>query len=463
MSVHGVIAVNRFGYGAKPGELAKAISNPQGFLKQQLKQPEFNRVLPSASELMQKLYQQRQQAKMLESKKQESQKQQTQNKESATSPSNNNQTKKPPKVQQQAYRDFCQDSFKAAVKSDNSLSWRLLDFFSNHFSVTAQGPVMTALAPTLEREAIAPNLFGSFADMLDAVVHHPAMLVYLNNQQSFGVNSKIGKRKGKGLNENLAREILELHTLGVDGPYNQTDVIALAKGISGWSVSNKSKHSGRNGFFYRDAGHEPGSQQLVGKRFGQSGEAQGRAMLKHLALHPSTAKFVSYKLAKHFISDEPEQELVNALVARWQQTQGNLKQVVEALIEHPLAWQSERAKFITPREHLIFAHRVTAAPLPKTRNLIGLLNQLGQRPFKAGSPAGYGDTEGDWLSDKVMIDRITWSRMLAAKVSKLDVKQLIEQVWDEQLSQRSYLSITRAESRVDAITLLLMSPETLRR
>ena len=131
---------------------------------------------------------------------------------------------------------FINDSLLQNIQAHNGLAWRLLDFYSNHFSVSSNGGLMTFIAPTLEREAIAPQLFGKFEDMLLAVMKHPAMLVYLNNERSYGPNSKIGrKRPDKGLNENLAREVLELHTLGVNGGYNQTDVIELAKAISGWS------------------------------------------------------------------------------------------------------------------------------------------------------------------------------------------------------------------------------------
>jgi uncharacterized protein (DUF1800 family) len=218
------------------------------------------------------------------------------------------QNNKAPNYSQQIFRQLSADTLTQAINSENSLNWRLLDFFSNHFSVTAQGAVMTALAPTLEREAIAPHIHGQFEDMLLTVCKHPAMLIYLNNDKSAGPNSGYGKRKHRGLNENLAREILELHTLGVNVDYQQADVNELAKGITGWSIAfAKEKNSG---FKFRSFWHESGEHILLNKTYPQKNIRQGEAMLINLARHPATAEHLCYKLARHFISDEPPQSLV---------------------------------------------------------------------------------------------------------------------------------------------------------
>lgn len=286
MSSQAVIAVNRFGLGARGNELQQATKNPMLYLTNQLVTPEFNDKLPNSNQLLLHL------ADFIQKRRFSNF---APNCELPNKKNKSNKKQKP--FFQKSYQQLCCDTVIRAIRSPNSVSWRLLDFFSNHFSVTALGQKMVALAPTLEREAIAPNMLGNFEDMVLAVMHHPTMLIYLNNDRSFGPNSKIGQRSKKGLNENLAREMMELHTLGVNGGYSQADVIELAKGITGWSVALPLKDY-KVGFYYRDSGHEPGDRTLLGKNYAQKGEAQGIAMIKALARHPATAKHLCLKLAK---------------------------------------------------------------------------------------------------------------------------------------------------------------------
>ncbi|WP_338049501.1 DUF1800 domain-containing protein [Parashewanella hymeniacidonis] len=350
----------------------------------------------------------------------------------------------------------------SAIRSSDSLSWRLLDFFSNHFSVTALGQKMVALAPTLEREAIAPNMLGNFEDMLLAVMHHPTMLIYLNNDRSFGPNSKVGKRSKKGLNENLAREMMELHTLGVNSGYTQADVIELAKGITGWSVALPLKDY-NVGFYYRDNGHEPGKRILLGTEYPQQGEAQGTTMMTDLARHPSTAKHLCFKLAKHFISDTPPQSLQDKMFKRWQETNGNIKQVMIAMINADESWHPQSVKFKTPREYIISAHRALNLTPKNHQSLIWSLNLLGQSPFKANSPEGYGDIEANWNGPSALMSRIDWSAQLVKRRQRTNPKVLSQQLFADTLSDNTQTLIQHAESRQNALTLLLMSPEFLRR
>ncbi|MEC4724683.1 DUF1800 domain-containing protein [Shewanella sp. D64] len=449
MSLSAVIAVNRFGYGAKAGELEQAKQDPKSFLINQLQPISFNQDLPNSHQLLRQLaqyHQEKKQAKKLRKK---------------TSNQAPLSFKKIMPFFRASYTELCADSIHQTISSSNSMMWRLLDFFSNHFSVSAQGPMMTTLAPTLEREAIAPYLLGSFSDMLVAVVHHPAMLKYLNNEQSFGPNSKAGK-KGKGLNENLAREILELHTLGVNSGYTQEDVIELAKGISGWSIAKPSIDD-KNGFYYRKRGHEPGLRRLLNKIYTEKGEAQGIAMLRSLAMEPKTAEHVCYKLARHFIADEPSRVLVKRLSERWLATQGNLQQVVLSLIDSPESWAPISQKFKSPREHLISTYRGLSLSVNKPRKLISMLTTLGQQPFKANSPKGYGDNELSWNGANALLVRIDWSVNVVHRKRNIEVKLLIPQLFGQQISERSYLEISRAESRENALVLLLMSRDFLRR
>ena len=191
---------------------------------------------------------------------------------------------------------------------------RLVMFWSNHFCVSANKGPVRGMAGAYEREAIRPHVLGRFVDMLLAVERHPAMLVYLDNHVSIGPNSRAGLNRGLGLNENLAREILELHTLGVGGGYTQEDVTNLARILTGWTVANLANPVGEPGrFFFAPARHEPGAWTVLGKRYGEAGMAAGEAVLRDLARHPATARHIARKLARHFVSAEPPAALVARL------------------------------------------------------------------------------------------------------------------------------------------------------
>jgi uncharacterized protein (DUF1800 family) len=321
---------------------------------------------------------------------------------------------------------------------------------------------MVGLSGTLEREAIAPNLLGSFEDLLLAVEQHPAMLIYLNNEKSFGPNSRIAKKRKIGLNENLAREIMELHTLGVDGGYSQGDVIELAKGITGWSVKNPIKERSA-GFIFRPYAHEPGSRNLLGKEYGQKGIAQGQQMLRDLAMHPATAKYVCFKLAHHFVAENPPASLLNKMEMTWMKTGGNLKQVMVSLFSADEAWSASVQKFKTPREFIISTNRAIALKNIKPKALYNSLVSLGQQPFNAGSPAGFSDDESDWLGASALMARIDWSTMVSGYLKRSNAEKLMTVALGDSVSQHTYQSVMRAESRQQAMTLLLMSPEFQRR
>lgn len=360
------------------------------------------------------------------------------------------------------YVKMSAESLKQVISSEYSVSWRLLDFFSNHFSVSTSGRLMVGLSPTLEREAIAPNLLGNFAEMLLAVEQHPAMLIYLNNEKSFGPNSRMVNKRKVGLNENLAREILELHTLGVDGGYNQADVIELAKGITGWSVKNMQKEHG-TGFVFRAYGHEPGTRTLLGKKYSQRGISQGEQMLRDLAMNPTTARYVCSKIAHHFVSESPPQALIDKMQATWLNNQGNIKQVMLTLFEAEEAWLASAQKYKTPREFVISAYRAIAPNNINGKVLFNSLNNLGQTPFNAGSPAGYSDEQSDWLGASALMARVEWSTLISAQVHRINAEQVMARALGSSISENTYQLVMRAESRQQASTLLLMSPEFQRR
>ncbi|TEW53729.1 DUF1800 domain-containing protein [Psychromonas sp. RZ22] len=452
------IAMQRFALGARPNDIKRIENIAQPWLLNQLTfKPavEFDSTLPDSNEILiiQEKYKQAQKAFKEYAKHQP-----------ITANMSDNKDMQPPKNPNQAiYKQLTADALQQSINSFNSFNWRCLDFFSNHFSVSTQGSIMRGLAPTLEREAIAPHLFGRFEDLLLAVYQHPAMLIYLNNETSIGPSTKYAKMN-KGLNENLAREILELHTLGVNSGYQQKDVTELAKGITGWSVARPGKEE-KEGFVYRANKHEPGIRTLMGKSFPESGMKQGTAMIKYLANHPITARFVSTKIIQHFISDQAPEELINHLTTHWYNSNGQLSSVFQALIQHPLSWQIKQQKYKTPREYVISTYRALNIKNLSIKQVQSALSVLGEEPFKAGSPAGYSDQQQDWDGANALMARINWASQLAGrKASKrIDIETLISNTFGDTLSTHSYQVITRAESRQQALTLLLLSPEFLRR
>ncbi|MER2490526.1 DUF1800 domain-containing protein [Catenovulum sediminis] len=458
------IALNRFALGAKPQQISVVQKDPRAWLYQQLKPLHFSSVVgeSSASWTSEQALQATYQYRVANQKSKAANTNQSATKNTEQNPMMSQDIDALRKQINQSSLQLAADTFHYAIETDMGFQARLLDFFSNHFSVTMSGNVMRAIAPTLEREAIAPHIAGKFEDLLLAVEQHPAMLIYLNNERSVGPNSKFArKRKNKGLNENLAREILELHTLGVNGGYQQNDVKALAKAITGWSVGHpKYKQAGK--FIFRIEQHEPGTRTILAKRYAQSDVTQGEAILRDLAVHPATAQHISFKLARHFIADQPAPKLVDDMTKVWLTTGGDLKAVLSCLIDHPLSWQTQPQKFKTPREFAISAYRATGVKFSNNRRALEVLKVLGQFPFAAGSPAGYGDVASAWDGSEAFMARIEWSEHISARVKKMPL-EIAQACLGEQLTERTATYIKRAESRQQACALLLMSPEFQRR
>lgn len=447
--LHACIATNRFGLGARPGQIELAKTDPQGWLLGQLRQPRLTPSLTDSNAALVQIAAYNAQRKEMR-----------ENNVAQNMMSDEAKMLNPRHI----YDELCGDTLKYAIASDDSLNYRLLDFFSNHFSVSATNAPMRALAPTLEREAISPYVMGRFEDMLVAVSSHPAMLIYLNNEQSIGPNSKIGqRRKERGLNENLAREILELHTLGVNGGYSQADVIELAKALTGWGVLRPGKKQTRVGFTFRAAGHEPGTRTILGKKYREGGVKQAESVLRDLAVHPSTAKYVSTKLARHFIADEPSEKLVKKLESTWMKTGGDLREVVKTLVLADESWELESQKFKTPREFLVSTLRASGDERKKPRFLMGALTELGQKPFDAGSPAGFSDVASGWDGADAIYRRVELVARFAKQFRGTSAVDLAVNSLGDMLSDKTMLHIKRAESLQQAFTLWAMSPEFLRR
>ena len=355
---------------------------------------------------------------------------------------------------------------------------RLVHFWANHFAVSADKLPVIALAGLLEFEAIRPNVMGKFSDLLIAVEQHPAMLLYLDQAQSIGPDSRAGRliaarrRQGRGLNENLAREILELHTLGVRTGYSQADVTEFARALTGWTVSGLARGpaarmlgGGAPGEFHFAALiHQPGERQIMGRRYGQDGLAQARAILMDLAVHPATARHLSTKLARHFAGDDPPPAMVDRLSRAFLGSGGDLPTLYRALIDSPEAWAPQPLKFKTPWEWSVSALRALEQHSLEPQIAAGLMNQLGQPTWRPGSPAGWDDVAASWAAPEALVRRVEAAERIAARAAaSADPRALAERVLPGALGAATRTAIARAESPNEGLALLLVSPEFLRR
>jgi uncharacterized protein (DUF1800 family) len=364
------------------------------------------------------------------------------------------------------YRNEARARVLAALEPLGGFGERWVQFWSNHFCISAaKGGIVRAMAGVFERDAIRPHVFGRFADLLVAVESHPAMLVYLDNQQSIGPNSRAGQNRRRGLNENLAREIMELHTLGVAGGYTQADVTTLARIITGWSVINSDGKLGPPGTFVFNANlHEPGAQTLLGKAFPEGGVEQGKAALLALAQHPSTAQHVARKLARHFVADEPPAGLVARLAKVFKDSDGDLQLLAKALIEAPESWTSEAQKIRSPQEFFIAAMRAFQRK-PEINQIMGPLGALGQRLWEPPGPNGFSDRLADWASPEGLKTRLDVSSAIAWQVAPgvVDPRTVVGEMLGELASQDTRQAVDRAATKQQALALFLMSPEFQRR
>jgi len=336
---------------------------------------------------------------------------------------------------------------------------RLVWFWSNHFCVNADATVM---AGGYEREAIRPNVLGRFVDMLQAAEAHPAMLLYLNNALSVGPNSVAGINRDRGINENLAREILELHTLGVRTGYSQADVTSFAKILTGWTIRETVSDPDHGGeFVFLRRAHEPGPQTVIGRDYPDNGVEQGRAVLVDLARHPATARHIATKLARHFVADEPPPALVDRLATRFLDTEGDLREVARALIAAPEAWTPEQAKIKRPAEWIVAGLRATGRSGDIGR-IVGGLNLLGEPLWRPPSPKGFPDDNAAWLQG--LAQRLDIANTVAQRLGdQLDPAAVAEAAIGPLASAETRRAIASAESKPQALTMLLMAPEFLRR
>jgi uncharacterized protein (DUF1800 family) len=368
-----------------------------------------------------------------------------------------------PGLPQQIYLEEAKVRVDAALSAEIGFVERWVWFWSNHFCVSADKGPVRPLCGAYEREAIRSHALGKFSDMLAAVESHPAMLLYLDNARSIGPNSMAGVFRGKGLNENLAREILELHTLGVRTVYNQDDVTKFANVITGWTIFPPRQDAVRGGEFNFNARmHEPGPQKVVNRTYPDTGVDQGRAVLADLARHPATAKHISEKLVRHFISDQPPQVLVELLAKRFRDTDGNLKEMAKALVTAPEAWSAPRTKIKRPGEWIVSALRAIGVTPPDVRPVIQAHNLLGEPLWRPSAPKGFSDENAAWIDG--LAQRLDIANQLARRVGTLvEPEAVVDAALGPLASKDTRQAITRAESRPQALALLLMAPEFQRR
>jgi len=364
-----------------------------------------------------------------------------------------------PPLPQQLLFNEAKARFDAAGAADIGFVERLVWFWSNHFCISADKIV--GMAGPYEREAIRPHVLGRFADLLQAVETHPAMLFYLDNVESMGTNSIAGINRDKGLNENLAREVLELHTLGVRSGYTQADVTSFANVLTGWTWIPPGEPLHGGNFVFNRRLHEPGAQTVLGKRYSEVGVDQGRAVLADLARHPATAQHIAYQLVAHFVADEPPPSLVAKLTKSFNDSGGNLKQVAKTLIDADEAWAPRRQKLKAPAVWVAGVLRLIGAQATFPIGLVmNAQATLGEPLWRPPAPNGFSDNEAAWIDG--VPHRLDIANAFAARVPAADPLALLENSLGPLASPETRETIAHAETRRQALALLVMAPEFLR-
>jgi len=472
------LAMHRFGLGPRAESIAAIAADPRGALLAELDRPGAGRInapqLASSGGAARKAFAFRQEQQKARKAERAMREANAQGAGAAVSPpamkpgeqGDAVAVAKPnagPGVPQQIYLEEARARVDAALAADIGFAERLVWFWSNHFCVSADKGRVREICGAYEREAIRAHLLGRFGDMLLAVESHPAMLLYLDNARSIGPDSIAGLRQRRGLNENLAREILELHTLGVRTVYTQADVTRFANVITGWTVTPPRQdpiHAGE--FAFNPNMHQPGAQTVVGRSYPDSGLEQGRAVLATLARHPATAKHIATKLARHFVADEPPPALVTLLAKRFQDTDGNLKEVAKALVTAPESWDAPRSKLKRPGEWIISALRASGFTPPDVQPVMQAHNLLGEPLWRPSAPKGFSDESATWLDG--LAQRVDLANQLARRIGgQADPREVFEQTLAPIASAETRQAITRAESKPQAFALLFMAPEFQRR
>jgi uncharacterized protein (DUF1800 family) len=479
------LALHRFGFGPKPGTIDAIASDPRGALLAELDKPGAGLVrgdglLASAPafRMVSDYNAERQARQVLAARTQkEREKREAEQRMVASAPDASSEQKMeaaaaPARPAAMATAETARDPgeqiiiaeikarLEAALDADIGFVERLVWFWSNHFCISADK--IRSMSGAYEREAIRPHILGKFADLLLAAEGHPAMLFYLDNAASMGPNSVAGLNRNRGLNENLAREILELHTLGVRTGYSQDDVTTFAKVLTGWSFNDPGNDPVRGGeFLFNRRFHEPGVLKVIGRDYHDTGIEQGRAVLADLARHPATAAHVATKLACHFVSDEPPPVLVTRLEAAFRDSDGDLRHTAKALVESPEAWDEARTKLKRPGEWMV--GMVRAAGVGSNGLRFGR-NQatLGEPVWRPPSPRGHPDVTSAWIDG--IGQRLDVANSFAGRIAEqTDPNGVLETALGPLARAETREGVARSDSRQQALVLLFMSSEFQRR
>lgn len=451
------IAVTRFGLGASAGEISHARAWPEDFLLAQIRaqgaDPTSADAAGSIARVRELLDYQQERKTALQ----------------AGDPKADPVQVAAKMIRADAGADFLARVRLAAV-TNTAFRERWALFWANHFTVSANKLATATLVGPFEAEAIRPHVFGRFENLLVASSSHPAMLIYLDQAQSIGPDSAaaaVQSRAGKhvGLNENLAREIMELHTVGVDAAYSQADVTEFARAMTGWSIAGEREPEPLRGrFIFRERAHEPGARTIMGRNYAEEGQGQALAVMRDLARSPHTAHHIAYKLGRHFVADDPPAALTARLEHAYLSTDGDLGKLARQLIASPEAWDPEPRKFKTPYEFMVSSWRAAGVVPDKLEVVAPVMTAMGQKPFSAPSPKGWSETAQDWCAPDAIVKRMAWSEALAEESSAdRDPGQLAAAALGARLTPAVAKAVARAETRAEGLSILLMSPEFQRR
>jgi uncharacterized protein (DUF1800 family) len=442
--------LNRLSFGISPGDIEKVQAmGVDNYIKQQL----TPKTITESSKLTQKLSQ-------LESLKFSTQK--LVQEYGLTRGRNEKKTEQDLKNQQKTANKVLEEATEArllrAIYSQRQLEEVMVDFWYNHFNVFSNKGRTKLLVGAYERDAIRPHALGNFRDLLEATARHPGMLFYLDNWQNTGPSSPGARGRFKGLNENYARELMELHTLGVDGGYTQQDIISLAKIFTGWGIARGSKQGDNSGFYFDSDRHDFSDKVFLGKKIKGSGEAEAEEALDILSKSPATAKHISYKLAQYFVNDNPSPELVKRLQKSFLQSNGNIRNVLETLFQSPefLDSKNYNQKFKTPYQYIISSLRATGIEITETKPLAGILQQLGMPIYGCQTPDGYKNIQAAWLNPDGMTRRLSFATALANGRIIKNSNNLINSSKDTQTNnQNSSLIKTETNRLIDYQQLII--------
>ena len=365
-------------------------------------------------------------------------------------------------------RTATRSRFARALDAPDGFRERLANFWTDHFTVRPRNRGEAVLPETLANDAVRPHLAGRFADLLRAAVLHPAMLTYLDQVSSFGPNSAAGRRRHRGLNENLAREVMELHTLGVGAPYTQADVTQMAKLLTGLDAGPK------DGFAFRPARAEPGAETVLGRTYGGAGLEPVHAVLGDLAARPETAAHIARKLALHFVSDTPDAGLVAEMTAAWRDTDGDLAAVYAALLGHPAAWALPMEKARQPVDFMLAGLRALGlggadvarmADAPFRRLVLEPMALMGQDWQRPNGPDGWAEGAAHWITPQGLGARIAWAMEVPGRLADPmpDPRAFAASALGAGADADLTLAVGRAASVREGVGLVLASPAFNRR